>query len=128
MAARRCVSGDADTDALIAALSNMADGKYTAAVEQWRDLGKRDAEDEMYAQNLAVCLLYSGQLDEARDILEQLVDSGKSFHALTFNLSTVYELCSDGSRPLKLKLAERVAALPANDGAGWEKSNLDFKL
>ena len=59
--------------------------------------------------------------------MEMLVGDGKSFHALTFNLSTIYELCTDNSRQLKLNLAEKVAAMQESE-SGWEKSNLDFKL
>jgi hypothetical protein len=57
-----------------------------------------------------------------------MVDHGKGFHALTFNLSTIFELCTDKSRALKLRLAEQVAAFPDQDGLGWEKSVVDFKL
>lgn len=53
---------------------------------------------------------------------------GNAFHALTFNLCTIYELCTDKSRAFKVGLAERVAALPDSDGTGWEKSVVDFKL
>lgn len=146
-AAQRCVSGDVDNDAVISALSRMADGEYSDAVAQWTRLCERDSGNEMFAQNLAVCLLYSGRMQEVivfscltrfdillltilqgRDVLEKLVDNGKSFHALTFNLSTIYELCADRSQNLKLKLAEQVASLPHDGGLGWEKTNLDFKL
>ena len=61
-------------------------------------------------------------------MLEDLLDTGKSFHALTFNLSTIYELCTDRSRMLKVQLVEKVAAMPDADRAGWEKTNADFKL
>lgn len=57
-----------------------------------------------------------------------MVDKGKSFQALTFNLSTIYELCTDRSRELKIQLAEQVAALPATARSGWEPTNADFKL
>ncbi len=56
------------------------------------------------------------------------MDTGNSFYALTFNLSTIYELCTDRSRALKLKLTEQIAALPEEKGVGWEKSNANFKL
>jgi len=62
------------------------------------------------------------------------VDDGNSFHALTFNLSTIYELCTERSRALKIGLAERVAEMQVekrlNGGGdvGGEKVNGDFKL
>ena len=64
---------------------------------------------------------------QARPLLERLVEEGLSFHALTFNLSTMYELCTDKSRVLKTELTEKVAALEMSD-LGWEKTNVDFKL
>lgn len=53
---------------------------------------------------------------------------GNAFHALTFNLCTIYELCTDKSRALKVGLAEQIAALSDSEGTGWEKSVVDFKL
>ena len=64
---------------------------------------------------------------QARKLLEGLVDKGNSFHALTFNLSTIYELCTEKSRSLKTGLAEKIAAQPEK-GTGWERMNMDFKL
>lgn len=60
-------------------------------------------------------------------MLEELVDSGYASHTLLFNLTTMYELCTDKSRTLKAKLAEKVAAMDITT-KGWEKSNADFKL
>lgn len=64
---------------------------------------------------------------QGRDILERLVDSGLSSHTLLFNLSTIYELCTEKNRNLKMKLSERVAAMDES-AAGWEKTTADFKL
>lgn len=60
-AARRCAGED---NGLIQALGNMADGKYEDAVKAWEDLCEEDETNALYKQNLAVCLLYAGQLDE----------------------------------------------------------------
>jgi len=59
---------------------------------------------------------------QARGVLESLIDSGTSFTGLTFNLSTIYELCSDNSKMLKASLAERVAA------QGKEMTGASFKM
>jgi trafficking protein particle complex subunit 12 len=65
---------------------------------------------------------------QGRDILENLVDeAGFSSHTLLFNLSAVYELCTERNRQLKLQLAERMAGREPTP-RGWEKSNADFKL
>ena len=53
--------------------------------------------------------------------------SGKSSPTLLFNLSTMYELCTERATSLKLKLAETVAEMDGSPG-GWERSNADFKL
>jgi len=39
----------------------------------------------------------------------------------------MYELCTDKSRVLKARLAEKVAAM-GDRAEGWEKTNADFKL
>ena len=69
-------------------------------------------------------------------LLTALVDAGHSFHALTFNLATVYELSSERSRAKKMELAEKVAGSMIVDGKSedregsvWaERANADFKL
>ena len=63
-------------------------------------------------------------------MLSSLVDDSNSFHALTFNLSTIYELCTERSRALKIGLAEKVAEIKQSGQGmvGWEKVNGDFKL
>lgn len=140
-AARACVaqtsdeSNDADaatshTSLTIAALTALADGDYATAAENFRALSSQEgSSDPMYSTNLAVCLLYMGKMDEARSILESLVDERQqSFHALTFNLCTVYELCSERSQALKMGLAGKLAGLEDRGVVGWEKDNVDLKL
>lgn len=63
-------------------------------------------------------------------LLEELVDENNAFHALTFNLCTVYELCTERSRALKIGLAEKVAQFQGEGEGkmGSEKVNGDFKL
>ncbi|TGJ85840.1 hypothetical protein E0Z10_g2913 [Xylaria hypoxylon] len=134
--ARRCVAhGVAGEmgERVIDALSDMADGEYDAALGKWRvlreEMSENGVEDEMVGVNLAVCLLYTGRMPEGRDLLEELVSDGQASHTLLFNLTTMYELCSDRAKTLKVHLAERVAGMePASGGGGWEKTNADFKL
>ena len=62
-------------------------------------------------------------------MLEGLVSGGFSSHTLLQNLSTIYELCAERTKKgLKLRLAERVAAMEESSARGWEKTNADFKL
>ncbi|KAI0850560.1 hypothetical protein F5Y00DRAFT_232662 [Daldinia vernicosa] len=133
-AARRCVrdgKGGEMGERVVDALADMADGEYKAALEKWRVLKdtmeENDVHDEMVGVNLAVCQLYTGNMTEARDTLEGLVDAGSTSHTLLFNLTTMYELCTDRHKNLKLRLAERVASKQPTP-LGWEKTNPDFKL
>ncbi|KAI8670064.1 hypothetical protein NCS56_00810300 [Fusarium sp. Ph1] len=124
--ARQVSASDENAEKLITALCDMADAEYESALENWKEL-KETMDDEMVGVNTAVCLLYLGRIQEGREILEELVESGLSSHTLLFNLSTMYELCTEKHRNLKLKLTERVAAMEVSS-AGWEKTNSDFKL
>ncbi|KAG8417399.1 hypothetical protein J3458_004908 [Metarhizium acridum] len=125
--AAQCSSNAAETEKLILALCEMADGDYESALTRWQGLREDMPDDEMVGVNTAVCLLYIGRMQEGRDILEGLIESGFSSHTLLFNLSTMYELCTEKHRNLKMKLAERVAGMDESP-AGWEKLNTDFKL
>jgi trafficking protein particle complex subunit 12 len=152
-AARRCVrDGKADQtgEQVVSALAHMADGSYDQALEKWKalkeEMDKNGTEDEMVGVNLAVTLLYLGRMEEVsvsrfffllaytsslssqgRGILEELVTKGQASHTLLFNLSTMYELCTDRSKQLKIALTERVAGMEETS-QGWEKTNADFKL
>jgi trafficking protein particle complex subunit 12 len=115
---------------VLSALLKTGEGEFDAAIDEWRALHDAVPEDDMVVQNLAVCLLYTGRLAEARDMLETLLDEDGSpgaFRSLLFNLCTVYELCTERARDLKVSLTERVAQAPPTD-AGWEKATVDFKL
>ncbi|KAJ5722571.1 hypothetical protein N7488_000606 [Penicillium malachiteum] len=116
--------------ALLQPLLSMSDGRYNDAVDQWRilyeDQTRRDGD--LVAQNMAVCLLYSGKLDEARQLLESQVSANHSFGSLIFNLSTVYELCSDSANQLKGQLAATIAGQPVSGETNIDRPNTDFKL
>ncbi|KAI5815776.1 hypothetical protein BZA77DRAFT_315082 [Pyronema omphalodes] len=112
--AAECLGGD---DERMKGLVAMADGRWKEAVDIWGALN-----DEVSRNNAAVCWLYLGKLEEARKILEGLVEEGKVSEGLIFNLATVYELCGETSKTLKLQLAEKVAA------HGREFTNSAFKM
>ncbi|KAF0645185.1 hypothetical protein FPSE5266_05232 [Fusarium pseudograminearum] len=124
--ARQAVDSDENVEKLILALCDMADSEYESALDAWKEL-KETMDDEMVGVNTAVCLLYLGRIQEGRAVLEELVDSGLSSHTLLFNLSTMYELCTERHKNMKIKLTERIAGMEAS-AAGWEKTNSDFKL
>ncbi|KAJ5648254.1 hypothetical protein N7490_004626 [Penicillium lividum] len=116
--------------ALLQPLLSMSDGRYNDAVDEWQALqeDKTRADGALIAQNLAVCLLYSGKLDQARQLLESQVSTNHSFGSLVFNLSTVYELCSDNAGQLKGQLAATVASQPVSGQTNMDRPNTDFKL
>ena len=120
-AARQCLSDTSASD--LRPLLSMADGRYAEAAEEWRALPSSD----LATQNLAVCLFYTGKVDETLELLDGLVEKGRSFHALTFNLATVYELCSEKSSQRKEDLVERVSKGIEGKGGG-ERGLVDFKL
>lgn len=65
---------------------------------------------------------------KSREILESLINNHSSFQSLTFNLATVYELCSENSGALKVALAERVSRHPQSEHHNWELPNSHFKI
>lgn len=119
-AARHCLSDSNASD--LRPLLSMADGRYADAAEEWKALPTSD----LATQNLAVCLFYTGKVDETLELLDQLVGKGRSFRALTFNLATVYELCSEKGSQKKEELVERVSKGIEEKGGG-ERGVTDFK-
>ncbi|KAB8338721.1 hypothetical protein FH972_021666 [Carpinus fangiana] len=73
--------------ALLDPLCKMADGEYLAAIDAWsayKDSAEDDKLSPAVAQNMAVCLVYAGRMEE--------IDHGNFEQSITFNLATVYEL------------------------------------
>jgi Flp pilus assembly protein TadD len=132
--ARRCLARASDAavdelvDGTLNALIQLADSDYGAAATAFRRLHEQFPGDAMVAQNLAVCLLYTGRIPDARALLNELVDESPPFHSLVLNLSTVYELCTERNKEQKVALAEKLAGRKEGGGVGWELSNAEFKL
>ena len=126
------------TEALTPLLS-LASGSFATAKDQ---LSTSLLPSVLAKTNQAVVALYSGHLNQARDLLEELVaEATKSGgeggggagggcipSAVIFNLGTCYELLTDRARGLKLELAEKVAGLEGNGREGWERGGGEFKL
>lgn len=132
--ARRCLAqaSEAESDELLdgtlAALVQLADSDYEAAALSFRTLHEKFPEDAMVAQNLAVCLLYTGHISDAKSLLSNLVDKSPPFYSMIFNLSTVFELCTERNRDKKIEIAEKLASRKDGAGVGWERSTVEFKL
>jgi tetratricopeptide (TPR) repeat protein len=134
-AAKRCLaavspgsSSNELLDGALNALLHFANGEYSDAVSAFQELHEKYPEDAMITQNLAVALLYTGHIADARTMLTELADSSVPFHSLVFNLSTIYELCTERNRDKKLELAENLAGRKASGVVGWEMGAADFKL
>jgi tetratricopeptide (TPR) repeat protein len=132
--ARRCLSSaseiesDQALDGTLDALLQLANSDYTSATLSFQALHHNFPENSMITQNLAVCLLYTGHISEARQLLIELTDETPPFHSLVFNLSTIYELCTERNKDKKVALAEKLALRKTNGSVGWEITNADFKL
>ncbi|KAL4945027.1 hypothetical protein BDV06DRAFT_58983 [Aspergillus oleicola] len=129
-ARKQCEELGEGGDAICTPLLSMAEGRYDNAVGEWRALKDkgRGIDDAIVSQNLAVCLLYTGQLSGAREVLESLIQTQHSFSSLVFNLATVYELCFDKAVQLKQGLVEAIAKQPITGDANLDRLNADFKL
>jgi len=111
------------------ALLQTAGGDFGKAVDLWRTLVEQHPDNELLGQNLSACLLYTGRITEARSILESIARETSVFPALLFNLSTVYELCTDRAIDRKAGLSQHLAQrTPFATSGGWERTNADFKL
>lgn len=92
---------DPSEEALFKPLISMSEGNYKDAVVEWRELLENQPnrpDEAMISQNLAVCLLYTGQLNEVRDIFTLMTES------LT-DISRPGNYSSHWSRPITLLLA-----------------------
>lgn len=111
------------------ALFDTASGDYTKAIEQWQSCGGENPTYAMSTSNLAVGLLYTGRIAEAKEILESLAARVPAFPGMLFNLSTVYELCTEQAVARKTALVQSIAAKDMKpDAGGWERPTFEFKL
>jgi trafficking protein particle complex subunit 12 len=130
-AAKDLLKGSPETLEMLAPLLATAEGRFEDAVRDWENLSSRNHEthlESIVQQNLAVNYLYAGRLDDARHLMEDAIENGECYGTLTFNLATVYELSSEKSRDLKMRLADRVAAQNETKLRSHGKTNADFKL
>ena len=130
-AAKDLLKGSPETSDMLSPLLATAEGRFEDAVRDWENLSRRNPETHLKSivqQNLAVNYLYAGRLDDARHLMEDAIDNGEGYGTLTFNLATIYELSSEKSRDLKMRLADRVASQNGTMLRSHGKMNADFKL
>ncbi|RPB22814.1 hypothetical protein L211DRAFT_788084, partial [Terfezia boudieri ATCC MYA-4762] len=119
------------TDHILTSLLPTALGLWEASITAWSTPPPSSSSLHpppstiLERHNLAVSLVYTGRLSQARDILEDLLEEGNAFFALTFNLCTLWELVTDGdvTKDKKRDVAEKVLAAGGRReaGAAWFK-------
>jgi hypothetical protein len=110
------------------ALLDIANGDTSAAVDKWQSRSNEE-NNALFASNLAVGLLYTGNLVQTQQIFEDLIQNTPAFPGLLFNLGTVYELCTEQALHRKTATVSLVASKqPHPVSGGWETPNFDFKL
>lgn len=116
--------------AILQSLIAVAEERFDAAADLLKQPGvEQDASLAALAkQNLAVVSLYQGNIQQAKEILETLVDEGHSFQTLTINMATVYDLTTDKARESKMGLAEKIAQGQKQAQKARPFTNADFKL
>lgn len=113
----------------IASLLQISDGDYDRAVKCLQEYMEEYPSHELFAQNVAVALLYTGHITSARDVLEDISSRLPMFPTLLFNLSTIYELCTERGAERKMSLIQQSAAKkPGPESGGWERATFEFKL
>ncbi|PNS20800.1 hypothetical protein CAC42_2731 [Sphaceloma murrayae] len=104
-----------------------ARGEYDVAREAFAEMYADNDDDVLVANNYAICLLYTGGMQQAAQIMERLVNETTPVTGTLFNLATMYELATEKAVEKKAKLVERVASRGPENG-GWERPGVDFKL
>jgi trafficking protein particle complex subunit 12 len=131
--AQRVVAGSVSSEsekAILESLIAIADERFDEAASLLRqpEVEEHALLAGLAKQNLAVVYLYQGNIQQAKDILETLVEDGHSFQTLTINLATVYDLTTDKARERKLMLADGIARRQKQVQQAQPFTNADFKL
>ena len=120
---------DSTRKASLEALMKVANGYFAKAVHAGQSHLEENPDNALSASNLAVALLYTGNIAQARQVLERLAQDLPPFAGLMFNLGTVYELCTEHAMERKMDLARNTAGkAPAPNSGGWEMADFEFKL
>ncbi|KAG9096315.1 hypothetical protein FS749_008761 [Ceratobasidium sp. UAMH 11750] len=115
LSTRVTANPDADqvTQAMTRALEAAMVDRWSVAEGELRNALEVERENAVVANNLAVVLLSCGKLDEAIELLEDMLkNSPASFVAVEpflYNLATLYELRSNGSLEKKKHMLREVA-------------------
>uniref|UniRef100_A0A5K3ESI6 TPR_REGION domain-containing protein n=1 Tax=Mesocestoides corti TaxID=53468 RepID=A0A5K3ESI6_MESCO len=111
---------------MYSAMLLIADGRFNEAKRLFREVFDSDPSNVAAANNLAVCSLYLGQLEEGISLLELLTTPKPPVlgspqptppllplhDSIVSNLAVLYEVESDRAASRKLHLLERLASVP----------------
>nr|POF04206.1 40s ribosomal protein s16 [Quercus suber] len=110
------------------ALLLVARGESPSAMETWQSMLKDESDQAVIISNMAVGLLYTGNISGAREVFEDAVEKVPPFPGLLFNLGTVYELCTDRGLELKTALTQRLALKPLDPQSGGNHDSEAYLL
>lgn len=119
---------DSPNRALLSSISAISDGRVDEGAKMLEDLESENPDAELAdiaKQNLAVAYLYLGRIQDAKILLDRLIEAGYSFQSLTVNLATIFDLVSDKSRDQKIALVNKLASTQTKKKSF---TNADFKL
>ncbi|KAF9982265.1 Trafficking protein particle complex subunit 12 [Mortierella antarctica] len=95
------------------ALLAVTQGRWLAAKSAFEEVLVQEPENLAATNNLAVCELYAGQLNDAIPRIEKLMfaypTSAGTSEALVFNMATLFELRTEGSMRRKQQMMVEVA-------------------
>ncbi|KAF9574831.1 hypothetical protein EC968_005309 [Mortierella alpina] len=95
------------------ALLAVTQGRWLAAKGAFEEVLVQEPENLVATNNLAVCELYAGQLNDAIPRMEKLMfaypTSAGTSEALVFNMATLFELRTEGSLRRKQQMMVEVA-------------------
>lgn len=107
-------------------LRSVAQNDFEDGLTFFQNALKSDPHNVTVLNNIAVCQLYTGKLDEAIKTFERAIDdsTGSSLNEyLVVNLSTLYELQSSNAQDKKLQLLQKL-----NRQKGDLSLNLEYCL
>ncbi|XP_064487185.1 trafficking protein particle complex subunit 12-like [Ornithodoros turicata] len=90
----------------------LALNNYSEAYQHYEDASKLQPKNPLFVNNMAVCLLYMGRLQDAVTLLEDAVHGSPALclhEGLLFNVCTLYELQSSEALQKKRTMLKTVA-------------------
>jgi thioredoxin-like negative regulator of GroEL len=94
-------------------LCHIAAADWSQAKDELKAILAADPNDFEAVNNLAVCLIYLGELNEAISLMEDLISKSKDqthwlMEKAVFNLCTLYELRSDTALEKKVSKLQQL--------------------